>query len=117
MKILYCITREDIIPILMRPRETIFVMLVSGPWVNRVTLLNYTLIRSSKINFLIYMTSFWRFEKREKRQQSASVNFFLVKIEKKLQNLSIITVDYRNFYSNEVGRWSLYINFYRNLVM
>ena len=37
-------------------------------WINRTMWLNYTFIRSWKITFLIYRVSFWKFEKRNKRQ-------------------------------------------------
>ena len=38
------------------------------PWINRTTWLNYRLIYSCKITFLIYKVFFWKFEKLNKRQ-------------------------------------------------
>ena len=80
-------------------------------WTNRTTWLNYTFIRSCKITFLIYKVSIWKFGKRNKRQSSTSVKLFLVKILKKFETISTITVNYKIFckifHSNEVDRGSL----------
>ena len=56
------------------------------PWINRITWLNYTFIRSCKINFLIYKTSFWKFGKRNKKKP-----FFLTRGVSKRKDLMKIS--------------------------
>ena len=60
----------------------------------------YIFICSCKITFFIKKTSFRKFGKHSKRHLSTFVNFFLVRILKKMENVLIITVNCKKFCEN-----------------
>ena len=63
------------------------IFFVVRPWINWTTWLNYILIRSCKITFLIYKVSFWKFRKLNKIIQSTPVNFYLENFLKNIRKL------------------------------